>query len=254
MPASMELQGERVLLTGAAGGARRSDRAGTRGAGRRAGPQRPSRRAAGRAGASSAPDRGMRPRGPRRARAAGVRGGRRRRAGRQRRPARLGQSPAHGAGGDRPGAWRSTCARRSCSRAASCPPWSSVATVSSCSSRRSPASPSAGESSIYTATKFGLRGFAHVLRAQLRRKGVGVSLVTRGRSAMPACSRAAAARRRRSSGLLAGGRRQGSRARDRAQRRGGGCRVAGPAPDREGWRARAGDDRGPLEVPPTRRS
>ena len=40
--------------------------------------------------------------------------------------------------------------------------------------------PSAGESSIYTATKFGLRGFAHVLRAQLKRKGVGVSLVTPG--------------------------------------------------------------------------
>jgi short-subunit dehydrogenase len=40
--------------------------------------------------------------------------------------------------------------------------------------------PSAGESSIYTATKFGLRGFAHVLRAQLKGKGVGVSLVTPG--------------------------------------------------------------------------
>jgi short-subunit dehydrogenase len=36
------------------------------------------------------------------------------------------------------------------------------------------------ESSIYTASKFGLRGFAHVLRAQMRRKGVGVSLVTPG--------------------------------------------------------------------------
>jgi short-subunit dehydrogenase len=40
--------------------------------------------------------------------------------------------------------------------------------------------PAAGESSVYTATKFGLRGFAHVLRAQVRRKGVGVSLVTPG--------------------------------------------------------------------------
>jgi short-subunit dehydrogenase len=40
--------------------------------------------------------------------------------------------------------------------------------------------PSAGESSIYTATKFGLRGFAHVLRAQMKRKSVGVSLVTPG--------------------------------------------------------------------------
>jgi short-subunit dehydrogenase len=40
--------------------------------------------------------------------------------------------------------------------------------------------PSAAESSIYTATKFGLRGFAHVSRAQLRRKGIGVSLVTPG--------------------------------------------------------------------------
>jgi short-subunit dehydrogenase len=39
---------------------------------------------------------------------------------------------------------------------------------------------SAGESSIYTATKFGLRGFALVLRAQMKRKGVGVSLVTPG--------------------------------------------------------------------------
>jgi short-subunit dehydrogenase len=40
--------------------------------------------------------------------------------------------------------------------------------------------PSAGESTIYTATKFGLRGFAHVLRAQMKRKDVGVSLVTPG--------------------------------------------------------------------------
>jgi len=40
--------------------------------------------------------------------------------------------------------------------------------------------PSAGESSIYTATKFGLRGFSHVLRAQMKRKSVGVSLVTPG--------------------------------------------------------------------------
>lgn len=40
--------------------------------------------------------------------------------------------------------------------------------------------PSAGESTIYTATKFGLRGFAHVLRAQMKRKKVGVSLVTPG--------------------------------------------------------------------------
>jgi short-subunit dehydrogenase len=38
----------------------------------------------------------------------------------------------------------------------------------------------ASESSIYTASKYGLRGFAHVLRAQMRRKGVGVSLVTPG--------------------------------------------------------------------------
>jgi short-subunit dehydrogenase len=39
---------------------------------------------------------------------------------------------------------------------------------------------SAGESSVYTATKFGLRGFAHVLRAQMKRTKVGVSLVTPG--------------------------------------------------------------------------
>jgi short-subunit dehydrogenase len=39
---------------------------------------------------------------------------------------------------------------------------------------------SAGESTIYTATKFGLRGFALGLRAQIARKGVGVSLVTPG--------------------------------------------------------------------------
>ena len=38
----------------------------------------------------------------------------------------------------------------------------------------------ASESSIYTATKFGLRGFSHVLRAQMGRKGVGVSVVTPG--------------------------------------------------------------------------
>jgi uncharacterized protein len=40
--------------------------------------------------------------------------------------------------------------------------------------------PSRGESPIYTATKAGLRGFGHVVRAQSRRKGVGVSLVTPG--------------------------------------------------------------------------
>ena len=40
--------------------------------------------------------------------------------------------------------------------------------------------PSRGESPIYTATKSGLRGFGHVLRAQSQRKGVGVSLVTPG--------------------------------------------------------------------------
>src|ERR671937_2035080 len=40
--------------------------------------------------------------------------------------------------------------------------------------------PAASESTVYTATKFGLRGFAHVLRAQMRRRGVGVSLVTPG--------------------------------------------------------------------------
>jgi short-subunit dehydrogenase len=40
--------------------------------------------------------------------------------------------------------------------------------------------PSAGESPIYTATKFGLRGFAHVLRVQSKRTGIGVSLVTPG--------------------------------------------------------------------------
>jgi short-subunit dehydrogenase len=39
---------------------------------------------------------------------------------------------------------------------------------------------SAGESPIYTATKSGLRGFAHVFRVQSRRKGIGVSLVTPG--------------------------------------------------------------------------
>jgi uncharacterized protein len=40
--------------------------------------------------------------------------------------------------------------------------------------------PSAGESTIYTATKFGLRGFAHVLRVQMQGTGIGVSLVTPG--------------------------------------------------------------------------
>jgi short-subunit dehydrogenase len=39
---------------------------------------------------------------------------------------------------------------------------------------------SAGESPIYTATKSGLRAFAHVLRVQSSRKGIGVSIVTPG--------------------------------------------------------------------------
>jgi short-subunit dehydrogenase len=39
---------------------------------------------------------------------------------------------------------------------------------------------SAGESTIYTASKFGLRGFAHGLRVQIKGKSIGVSLVTPG--------------------------------------------------------------------------
>ena len=109
--------------------------------------------------------------------------------------------------------------------------------------------PSAGESSIYTATKFGLRGFAHVLRAQMKRKQVGVSLVTPG----PV----------RDAGMFARG---GGKPppligtsspedvgkavvkRDRAQRRGDRRRVARAARDVEARRARARDDRRPLAL------
>ena len=111
--------------------------------------------------------------------------------------------------------------------------------------------PSAGESSIYTATKFGLRGFAHVLRAQLKRKGVGVSLVTPGAGAR---RRDVRARRGETPPLIGAssaedvGERR--RARDRAQRRRDRRRVARAARDREGRRARAGDDRRPLAQSP----
>ena len=94
--------------------------------------------------------------------------------------------------------------------------------------------PSAGESSIYTATKFGLRGFAHVLRAQMKRKEVGVSLVTPGpdprRRHVRARRREAAAADRH---VIARGRRQGRREGDRAQRRRDRRRVLRAARDVE---------------------
>ena len=45
-----------------------------------------------------------------------------------------------------------------------------------------------GGASLYSATKFGLRGFALALRAELAPAGIGVSLGPRGSSATPGCS------------------------------------------------------------------
>ena len=88
----------------------------------------------------------------------------------------------------------------------------------SCSSPRSPARSLRRRELDLHATK------SHVLRAQMKRKGVGVSLVTPGRAGR-GCSRAAASPPDRH--LNAGGRRQGGRARDRAQRGRDRRRLAG---------------------------
>ena len=58
--------------------------------------------------------------------------------------------------------------------------WPSAARATSCSSPRSPARRPRPAQSIYSATKFGLRGFALGLRADLVRRGVGVSTVFPG--------------------------------------------------------------------------
>ena len=57
---------------------------------------------------------------------------------------------------------------------------SSAAPATWSSSPRSPASRPAPRSSVYNATKFGLRGFALGLRTDLGPRGVGVSIVSPG--------------------------------------------------------------------------
>ena len=89
-----------------------------------------------------------------------------------------------------------------------------------CSCPRSPARPPRPAPRIYNATKFGLRGFASALRADLRDSGVGVSAVfpgfIRDAGMFAEAGRQAAAGRRHAH---ARGRRPRRRQRDRAQPR-----------------------------------
>ena len=129
-------------------------------------------------------------------------GGRRRRARGERGAARQRRARRRLARGDRPRARRSTCARRSCSRGCSPRRWSRAARghlvfVSSLSGKAA-----APRSSLYSATKFGLRGFALGAAPGPARPRASASPASRpGSSATPACSptpaRAAAGRRHR---------------------------------------------------------
>ena len=74
----------------------------------------------------------------------------------------------------------STCARRSCSPTRWRRRWSPAAAGTWCSSPRCRARRRRRASSLYSATKFGLRGFALALRQDLAPHGVGVSLVSPG--------------------------------------------------------------------------
>jgi len=75
---------------------------------------------------------------------------------------------------------RSTCARRSRSRGGWSSRWRRAAPATSSSSRRSPAKSASPGSAIYSATKFGIRGFALGLREDMRDRGVGVTTVFPG--------------------------------------------------------------------------
>ncbi len=147
-------------------------------ASRRRGP-RAERAASGgaRAARSRAGRRDARARGgsrrPRRRRAARRRVRGRRRPRGQRRAARVGPAAGPHPGGDRPRAGgepaRADHARAPARRAG----WPSAAPAISCSSPRSPGRPRRPGSSIYSATKYGLRGFGRGLRADLAPHGRG---------------------------------------------------------------------------------
>ena len=116
----------------------------------------------------------------------------------------------------------------------------SAATGISSSSPRCPARRPARASSVYAATKFGLRGFALCLRADLAGTGVGVSLVAPGfirDAGMFADSGRQAPARHGHLHAAGGGRRRGQG--DRAQQGGDRRRAGPPARARPPWRSPA---------------
>ena len=123
----------------------------------------------------------VRPLGAGRAGAAARGGRRRRRARRQRRAARVsGRLDSFSRRADRPRAGgqpaRADAARPGAARRR----WSRAAAGTCCSCPRCRARRGAPGSSVYAATKFGLRGFALALREDLAPKGVGVSVILPG--------------------------------------------------------------------------
>ncbi len=99
-------------------------------------------------------------------------------------------------------------------------------------------------SSLYNATKYGLRGFAAALRAELRDSGVGVSAVFPGFIRDAGMFADSGAKLPPGVGTrIAAGRRQGRGERDRAQPRRGGRRAGGTARGRPLRRRRPGDGR-----------
>ena len=177
----MKLDGARVLLTGATGGLGQAIARALAERGAIADAHGAPRRRAGAAGVRGrrARDRG-RPVGAGRARAAAGGGRRGRRAGRQRGDARERAADVVLRRGDRPRAERQP-ARADAARArADRRRWSRAAAGTCCSCPRCPAAPARRGSSVYSATKFGLRGFSLALREDLAPKGVGVSVVLPG--------------------------------------------------------------------------
>ena len=163
-----------------------------------------------------------------------------RRAGRERRAARRRAARQLQRRGDRPRARRQPARARCSSRGRSSRRWSSAARATSSSSRRCRASSRAPRSSVYSATKFGLRGFGFALNEELRGTGRGrddrLSRVHPRGGHVRRQRREAAARRRHPH---AAGRRERRDRRDREEPRRDRRRAALAVLGREAVRRRA---------------